>query len=188
MPENPQEPRSKGAANRGFAHPAPPLSALLDPILSQKTPIATDTAPTTAHPPGLPVSSMGIRIQIVEDEAELADFVVRGLARGGRRRRARRRRRACRGRDAVGHLGPDRLDWWLRGEDGLSVLQRFRQAGGAVPCCPDGARRRRRPGAPADGGGTTTCLSRSPSTSCCAVRALVRRRDRQPRWCSPRAT
>ena len=76
---------------------------------------------------------MGIRILIVEDEAELADFIVRGLREEG---------------FAVEHAADGEpawdamrsgdwdlivLDWWLPGEDGLSVLRRYRGSGGVAP-------------------------------------------------------
>lgn len=76
---------------------------------------------------------MGIRILIVEDEAELADFVVRGLREEG---------------FVVEHAGDGEsawaamrfsswdlvvLDWWLPGEEGLSILKRYRQSGGTAP-------------------------------------------------------
>ncbi len=76
---------------------------------------------------------MSFRILVVEDEPELADFVVRGLREEG---------------FAVEHA-PDGeqawevlpindwdlvvLDWWLPGMDGLAVLKQYRDAGGAAP-------------------------------------------------------
>ncbi len=78
---------------------------------------------------------MGIRILIVEDEAELADFVIRGLREEG---------------FTVEHAGDGDLgwsamrsgewdlivlDWWLPGEEGLSLVKRYRGAGGRRPCC-----------------------------------------------------
>ena len=76
---------------------------------------------------------MGIRILIVEDEPELADFVIRGLREEG----------FVVEHAADGELGWAAmrsgtwdlvvLDWWLPGEDGLSVLKRYRQAGGTAP-------------------------------------------------------
>ena len=76
---------------------------------------------------------MDFRILVVEDEADLADFVVRGLQEEGflvehspdgeRAWEAM----AARSWDLVV------LDWWLPGEDGLSVLRRYRGAGGSAP-------------------------------------------------------
>lgn len=76
---------------------------------------------------------MGFRILVVEDEAELADFVLRGLREEG---------------FTVGHAADGDgatvalragtwdlvvLDWWLPGEDGLAVLRRYRAEGGSAP-------------------------------------------------------
>src|SRR5262245_46562460 len=76
---------------------------------------------------------MGIRILIVEDEEELADFIVRGL-----REEGFGAVRAADGERAwellqLGEWDLVVLDWWLPVEDGLSVLRRYRQAGGAAP-------------------------------------------------------
>jgi two-component system copper resistance phosphate regulon response regulator CusR len=76
---------------------------------------------------------MGIRILVIEDDAEIADFIVRGLKEEG---------------FSVVHAadGPDGrhrlqteswdvvlLDWWLPGIDGLSLLQQFREDHGNTP-------------------------------------------------------
>jgi two-component system copper resistance phosphate regulon response regulator CusR len=76
---------------------------------------------------------MGIRVLLIEDEAEIADFVVRGLREEGFTTELA----------ADGHEGWHRLsteswdvillDWWLPGVDGLSLLRRFRQSGGETP-------------------------------------------------------
>lgn len=76
---------------------------------------------------------MGIRILIVEDEAELADFVVRGLREEG----------FTVEHAADGDLGWAAMrsgewdlivmDWWLPGEEGLSLVKRYRGAGGTAP-------------------------------------------------------
>jgi two-component system copper resistance phosphate regulon response regulator CusR len=76
---------------------------------------------------------MGIRILVVEDEVEIADFVVRGL-----REEGFHVEHAADGDTAWAWLqagGWDLvvLDWWLPGQDGLSVLRRLRQAGHTVP-------------------------------------------------------
>ena len=73
--------------------------------------------------------SMGVRILIVEDEAELADFVVRGL-----REEGFTVAHAADGEQAwesmrFGEWDLIVLDWWLPGEDGLSVLRRLSSVG-----------------------------------------------------------
>jgi DNA-binding response OmpR family regulator len=76
---------------------------------------------------------METHILVVEDDAEIADSLVRGLAEEGY---------------VVSHA-PDGeaarqslhdtdwdlviLDWWLPGLDGLTLLRRYRQQGGAAP-------------------------------------------------------
>ena len=69
---------------------------------------------------------MGIRILVVEDEAEIADFLVRGL-----REEAFTVEHAGDGESAWHALRSASwdlvlLDWWLPSEDGLSLLRRFR--------------------------------------------------------------
>jgi two-component system, OmpR family, copper resistance phosphate regulon response regulator CusR len=123
---------------------------------------------------------MGIRILIVEDEAELADFVIRGLREEG---------------FAVEHAADGDLawaamrfgtwdlivlDWWLPGEDGLSVLKRYRQAGGTAPVlfltAKDAVADRVRG---LDGGADDyLCKPFAFDELLARVRALVRRRDR----------
>jgi two-component system copper resistance phosphate regulon response regulator CusR len=76
---------------------------------------------------------MGVRILVVEDEDEIADFLVRGL-----REEGFAVERAADGTAGWHHLrtgGWDAvvLDWWLPGEDGLTLLKRFRQAGHLTP-------------------------------------------------------
>jgi len=76
---------------------------------------------------------MGIKVLVIEDDAEIADFVVRGLreegftvesaASGGDGWHALERREW----DVVV------LDWWLPGADGLTLLKRFRHAGRETP-------------------------------------------------------
>jgi two-component system copper resistance phosphate regulon response regulator CusR len=76
---------------------------------------------------------MGIRILVVEDETEIADFLVRGLREEG---------------FTVEHAGDGDsgwqalqgqtwdlvlLDWWLPGQDGLALLRRHRHQGGDTP-------------------------------------------------------
>ena len=125
---------------------------------------------------------MGIRILIVEDEAELADFVVRGLREEG----------FVVEHVVDGELARDAmrlatwdlvvLDWWLPGEDGLSVLRRFRQAGGTTPVlfltARDAVADRVRG---LDGGADDyLCKPFAFDELLARVRALVRRRDRAP--------
>src|SRR4051812_3060862 len=76
---------------------------------------------------------MGVRILVIEDEHEIADFLVRGL-----REEGFTVERAADGEEGWHHLRTGTwdvvlLDWWLPGSDGLSLLQRFRQAGHATP-------------------------------------------------------
>jgi DNA-binding response OmpR family regulator len=76
---------------------------------------------------------MGIRILVVEDEDQIADFVVRGL-----REEGYTVERAADG-DSAWHAltggGWDvvLLDWWLPGADGLALLRRLRQADRSTP-------------------------------------------------------
>ena len=76
---------------------------------------------------------MGIRVLVVEDETEIADFLVRGL-----REEGFTVERAADGRDAWHRLKTATwdvvlLDWWLPAEDGLTLLRRFRQADQTTP-------------------------------------------------------
>ncbi len=76
---------------------------------------------------------MGIRILVVEDEAEIADFLVRGL-----REEGFTVEHAADGLTAGHWLASADwdlvlLDWSLPGPDGLSVLRHHRGAGGDVP-------------------------------------------------------
>lgn len=76
---------------------------------------------------------MGIRILIVEDEDEIADFLVRGL-----REEGFSVERARDGEEGWHYLQMGTwdlvlLDWWLPGSDGLSILRRYRQAGNTSP-------------------------------------------------------
>src|SRR3954470_5786341 len=76
---------------------------------------------------------MGIRVLVIEDDEEIADFIVRGL-----REEGYTVERAANGDDgghALSHGAWDLvlLDWWLPGADGLTLLRRFRQAGHEAP-------------------------------------------------------
>jgi two-component system copper resistance phosphate regulon response regulator CusR len=75
---------------------------------------------------------MGVRILVVEDEAEIADFLTRGL-----REEGYTVEHAADGVDAWHRLRTESwdlvlLDWWLPGQDGLHVLKRYRQEGGSA--------------------------------------------------------
>jgi two-component system copper resistance phosphate regulon response regulator CusR len=76
---------------------------------------------------------MSLRILVVEDEPEIADFVVRGL-----REEGFAVEHVADGDDALHALGGSEwdlvvLDWWLPGRDGLEVLREFRAAGRETP-------------------------------------------------------
>jgi two-component system copper resistance phosphate regulon response regulator CusR len=76
---------------------------------------------------------MGIRVLVVEDDEEIADFVVRGLREEGLTVEC-----AATGDDGWHALRSGSwdlviLDWWLPGPDGLTLLQKFRQAGHQTP-------------------------------------------------------
>jgi two-component system copper resistance phosphate regulon response regulator CusR len=73
---------------------------------------------------------VSIRVLLVEDEPEIADFVARGLREEGFTVET-----AANGDDGwhflqAGGWDVVLLDWWLPGPDGLTLLRRFRQAGG----------------------------------------------------------
>lgn len=70
---------------------------------------------------------MGIRILVIEDEAEIADFLVRGLREEGFT--VEHAAEGESGWHALQSGGWDvvLLDWWLPGPDGLTLLRRFRQ-------------------------------------------------------------
>jgi two-component system, OmpR family, copper resistance phosphate regulon response regulator CusR len=76
---------------------------------------------------------MGIRILVIEDEAEIADFVVRGLREEGYT--VESAADGDEGWHALQHGPWDvvLLDWWLPGPDGLALLRRFRQSGNSTP-------------------------------------------------------
>jgi two-component system, OmpR family, copper resistance phosphate regulon response regulator CusR len=76
---------------------------------------------------------MGIRILVVEDDAAIADFLVRGL-----REEGFTVEHAADGHDGWHRLHAESwdvvlLDWWLPGADGLTLLRRFRQSDGSTP-------------------------------------------------------
>jgi two-component system copper resistance phosphate regulon response regulator CusR len=75
---------------------------------------------------------MGLRILVIEDEDEIADFLVRGL-----REEGFTVQRAADGESGWHELQGDwdvvLLDWWLPGADGLSLLRRLRAAARDTP-------------------------------------------------------
>jgi two-component system copper resistance phosphate regulon response regulator CusR len=76
---------------------------------------------------------MTTRVLVIEDEEEIADFLVRGLREEGYAVEL-----ATTGDDgwlAMQHGSWDLvvLDWWLPGPDGLNLLTRFRQSGQETP-------------------------------------------------------
>jgi two-component system copper resistance phosphate regulon response regulator CusR len=76
---------------------------------------------------------MGIRILIIEDEDEIADFLVRGL-----REEGFNIERAADGETgwhflSTGSWDVVLLDWWLPGCDGLALLRRLRQSDRTTP-------------------------------------------------------
>ena len=76
---------------------------------------------------------MGNRVLVVEDEVEIADFLVRGL-----REEGFDVEHAADGESALRSIGVGPwdailLDWWLPGEDGLDVLKKIRGAGMDTP-------------------------------------------------------
>jgi two-component system copper resistance phosphate regulon response regulator CusR len=76
---------------------------------------------------------MGIRVLVIEDEAAIADFVVRGLREEGYT--VEHAADGDAGRQALRGGGWDvvLLDWWLPGPDGLALLREFRQTGRCTP-------------------------------------------------------
>jgi two-component system copper resistance phosphate regulon response regulator CusR len=76
---------------------------------------------------------VGIRVLVIEDEDEIADFVTRGL-----REEGFTVERAADGDDGwhalrTGAWDVVLLDWWLPGPDGLTLLRRLRQADRTTP-------------------------------------------------------
>ncbi len=76
---------------------------------------------------------MGIRVLVVEDEAKIADFLVRGLREEGYAVEHAATGTAAWSALRSGEWDLVLLDWWLPDEDGLSLLQRFRRLGQHVP-------------------------------------------------------
>jgi two-component system, OmpR family, copper resistance phosphate regulon response regulator CusR len=76
---------------------------------------------------------MDAKILLVEDDAEIADFVVRGLREEGFF--VNRAADGDEGWQRLSHSEWDvvLLDWWLPGTDGLTLLQRFRKRNQTTP-------------------------------------------------------
>jgi two-component system copper resistance phosphate regulon response regulator CusR len=125
---------------------------------------------------------MSYRILVVEDEAELADFVIRGLREEGFT--VEHVADGARAQDEM-QAGPwdlVLLDWWLPGENGLFVLRRYRGAGGAAPVlfltARDSVAERVRG---LDGGADDyLCKPFAFDELLARIRALLRRRERTP--------
>ncbi len=76
---------------------------------------------------------MSIRILIVEDEMDLADFIIRGLREEGFAvLHAADGQSGWRAMEAGG-WDLIILDWWLPGEDGLDILRLYRDSGASAP-------------------------------------------------------
>lgn len=76
---------------------------------------------------------MAYRILVVEDESEIADFIVRGLHEEGFTVE-----HAANGTDGWHAMTSSSwdlilLDWWLPGEDGIVLLNKFRQIDATTP-------------------------------------------------------
>ena len=76
---------------------------------------------------------MAIRLLLIEDEAAIADFLLRGL-----REEGFTVEHAADGAEGDHRLQTESwdvvlLDWWMPGLDGLTLLHRFRTAGHATP-------------------------------------------------------
>src|SRR6516225_4199517 len=76
---------------------------------------------------------MGIRVLVIEDEPEIADFIVRGLREEGLTVEGAADGDAGWHALQTGTWDVVLLDWWLPGPDGLTLLRRFRQAGRDTP-------------------------------------------------------
>jgi two-component system copper resistance phosphate regulon response regulator CusR len=76
---------------------------------------------------------MGVRILVIEDEDQIADYLVRGL-----REEGYSVERAADGSDGWHHLKTGAwdvvlLDWWIPVTDGLTLLKQFRQTDPLTP-------------------------------------------------------
>jgi two-component system copper resistance phosphate regulon response regulator CusR len=125
---------------------------------------------------------MGIRVLVIEDEPEIADFIVRGLREEGLTVEGAADGDAGWHALQTGTWDVVLLDWWLPGPDGLTLLRRFRQAGGTAPVLFLTAR-----DAVSDrvrgldsGADDYLCKPFSFEELLARVRALARRQDRTP--------
>lgn len=76
---------------------------------------------------------MAIRVLVVEDEAVIADYLVRALREEGYTVELAADGHDARHRLATATWDVVLLDWSLPGPDGLTLLTQFRQAGGTTP-------------------------------------------------------
>lgn len=76
---------------------------------------------------------MGIRILVVEDEEEIAEYLVKGLREEGYTVEGAADGETARRLLQNGVWDLVILDWWIPGVDGLEVLRRYRQFGGEAP-------------------------------------------------------
>lgn len=76
---------------------------------------------------------MSCRILVIEDEQRIADFLVRGLSEEGYRVEHAADGLAGWRSLQAGEWDLVLLDWWLPGEDGLQLLQRFREKNRSTP-------------------------------------------------------
>jgi len=76
---------------------------------------------------------MGIRVLVVEDDAQIADFVTRGLREEGFTVEHAADGDAARHALRTAAWDVVLLDWWLPGPDGLTLLQRLRQTDRTTP-------------------------------------------------------
>lgn len=76
---------------------------------------------------------MSGRILVIEDEARIADFLVRGLREEGYAVEHAADGRVGAAALAQGPWDLVLLDWWLPGEDGIQLLQRFRRTNRNTP-------------------------------------------------------
>ncbi|MCA1685890.1 MAG: response regulator transcription factor [Planctomycetia bacterium] len=74
-----------------------------------------------------------MRILVVEDEAEIADFLVRGLREEGFTVEHADDGDAAWPSLRAGNWDLVLLDWWLPGRDGLGLLRKFRQTDRSTP-------------------------------------------------------
>lgn len=122
---------------------------------------------------------MGIRILVVEDEAAIADFLVRGLTEEGFV--VEHAVDGLAGWAALRAGGWDvvLLDWWLPDTDGLSLVRRFRQSDRRTPVLFLTARDSVTDRVQGLDGGADDYLCKPFSFEelLARVRALVRRRD-----------